>query len=38
MGYPTKSVRAFVGTVRARVGREPLAGLLKEGIVTLGAN
>jgi hypothetical protein len=35
LGFRAGPVRAFAATVRSRIGREPIDGLVKEGIVHL---
>ena len=37
MGWPVPRVRAFVDGLGDRVGREPIAALIKEGIADLAA-
>ena len=37
MGWPVPRVRAFVDGLGDRVGREPLAALIKEGLAKLAA-
>jgi hypothetical protein len=37
MGWPASRVRVFVDSLGDRVGREPLAALIKEGLAKLAA-